>query len=96
MSSLQKAKDMYKLQKEAKRAKKELKKIHIEAEHKGVTVVIDAELNVVSVQIADDVPREKIAEYTKEAMNRAIKKAQVVAAERMQGVMGELGINQGA
>ena len=90
-----KAKDMYKLQKEAKRAKKQLRQIHIEAEHKGVTVTVDAELNVISIEVKDDVPRDKIAEYAKEALNRAIKKAQIVAAEKMQGVMGELGIGGG-
>ncbi|MEK7136928.1 MAG: YbaB/EbfC family nucleoid-associated protein [Patescibacteria group bacterium] len=91
---LQKVKDMYRLQKEAKRAKKELRTFHIEAEHKGVTVVVDGEQTVVSIVIAPDVPREFIPEYTKEALNRALKKAQIIAAEKMQGVMGELGIGQ--
>ena len=90
--SLQKVRDMYRLQRETKRVKKELKAIHIEAEHKGVTVTVDAEQAVVSIVIAEDVPREFIAESTKEALNRAMKKAQIVAAEKMQGIMGELGI----
>ena len=64
---LNKAKNMYRLQKEAKKVKKELKNIHIEAEHKGVTVVVDAEQKVVSVTISPDVPREHIGEYVKEA-----------------------------
>jgi DNA-binding protein YbaB len=89
---LGKAKDLYKLQREAKRAKKELRRIHVEAESKGVTVVIDAEMTIISVTIAPDVPREKIGEYVTDALNRAIKKAQIVAAEKMQGVMGELGL----
>ena len=85
---------MYRLQKEAKRVKKELRTIHIEAEHRGVTVTVDAEQTILSIVVASDVPREFIGEYVKEALNRALKKAQVVAAERMQGVMGELGIGQ--
>ena len=89
---LQKAKDMYKLQKEAKKIKKELKSIHIEAEHKGVTVTVTAEMQVVSIQIGADVPRERIGEYTQEALNRALSKAQIVSSEKMQGVMGELGL----
>ena len=89
---LQKVRDMYRLQRETKRVKKELRTIHIEAEHKGVTVTVDAEMTVVSIVVVPEVPRELIAEYTVEALNRALKKAQVVAAEKMQGVMGELGL----
>ena len=93
---LGKAKNMYRLQKEAKKVKKELKNIHIEAEHKGVTVVVDAEQKVVSVTINPEVPREHIGEYVKEATNRAMAKAQVIASEKMQGVMGEMGLGGGA
>ena len=91
----QKARDMYRLQREAKRVKKQLRTIHIEAEHKGVTVTIDAEQTVLSIVIAPEVPREFIADFVKEALNRALKKAQVIAAEKMQGVMGELGLGGG-
>jgi len=87
-----KARDMYWLQKQAKQAKKQLKSIHVEAECRGVTVVVDGEQKVVSVAIAPEVPREKIAEFLKDALNRALAKSQVVAAEKMQGVMGELGL----
>jgi DNA-binding protein YbaB len=93
--SFQKAKDMYKLQKEAKKIKKELKNMHIEAEHKGVTVTVSAEQKVIDIQIAPDVPHGKIGEYIKEALNRAMAKAQVVASEKMQGVMGEMGLGGG-
>jgi len=89
-----KAKDMYRLQKQAKQAKKELKHIHIEAEHRGVSVIVDGEQKVVSITIAPEVPREKIPEFLKDAFNRAMGKAQIVAAEKMQGVMGELGLGQ--
>lgn len=92
---LKKARDMYKLQKQAKQAKKALKNIHVEAECKGVTVVVDGEQKVVSIDIKPEVPREKIPEYSIDALNRANAKAQVVAAEKMQGVMGELGIGGG-
>lgn len=91
---LQKVRNMYRVQREAKKAKKELRAIHIEAEHHGVTVTIDGEQTVVNIVIDASVSRESIAEYTKEALNRALKKAQVIAAEKMQGVMGELGLGQ--
>ncbi len=83
------------MQKEAKRAKKALKNIHVEAECNGVKVVVDGEQKVVSIEIKPEVPREKIAEYLIDAFNRALAKSQVVAAEKMQGVMGELGIGGG-
>lgn len=91
---LQKVRNMYRVQREAKKAKKELRTIHIEAEHHGVTVTIDGEQTVLRIVIDAAVPRESIPEYTKEALNRALKKAQVIAAEKMQGVMGELGLGQ--
>jgi DNA-binding protein YbaB len=37
------------------------------------------------------VPRESLPELLKDALNRALKKAQVVSSERMQGLMGEMG-----
>jgi DNA-binding protein YbaB len=90
-----KARDMYRLQREAKRVKKELRNVHVEAEHHGVKVVVDGEQRVVSIAIAPDVPRGEIPAFLKEALNRALSKAQVVASEKMQGVMGELGLSAG-
>jgi DNA-binding protein YbaB len=83
---------MFRLQKEARKVKKELKKIHVEAQSKGVKVVVSAEMEVIEISIAPDVPREEIPVLLKDAFNRALKKAQVVSAERMQGVMGEMGL----
>ncbi len=83
---------MFKLQKQAKKIKKELKNIHVEAEAEGVLVVVNAEQEVVSIEIGEDVPRDRIPELLKDALNRAMKKAQVVAAEKMQGVMGQMGL----
>ena len=92
MPSFSQLKDMYRMQQEAKRVRKELSKIHIEAESNGVKVVVTAEQEVVSITIADDVPREAIAERTKDATNRGMKKAQLIASERMQGIMKEMGM----
>ena len=49
-----KLKDMYGLQKEAKKIKKELKGIHIEAEVDGIIVVIDGEMEVQEVKIPEE------------------------------------------
>lgn len=83
---------MFRLQREAKRVKKELKNIHVEAESSGVSVVVSAEMEVISISIEPDVPREKIADFLKDALNRAFKKAQIVSAEKMKGVMNEMGM----
>ena len=48
------AKDMYKLQKEAKRIKKELEKIHIFAESDGIKVTVAGDQSLVKVEILDD------------------------------------------
>jgi len=83
---------MFKLQKEAKKIKKELKNIHVEAEAEGVVVTVNAEQEIISITIAEDVSRDRIPELLKDALNRSLKKAQVVATEKMQGVMSQMGM----
>ena len=91
MPSFSQLKDMYKIQREAKRVKKELSRVQVEAESGGVKVIVNAEQEIVSITIADSVDRAHIPELLKDALNRALKKAQVVASERMQGIMGQMG-----
>ena len=71
---------------------KELRNIHVEAEASGVTVTVSASMEIVSIVIAPEVSRERIPALLTDALNRAIKKAQIVSAERMQGVMGQMGM----
>ncbi len=92
MVSLSHARDMFRLQQQAKKLKKELKNIHVEAEAEGVTVVVSAEQTVLSITVNPEVPRERIPALTVDALNRALKKAGVVSAERMQGIMGDMGL----
>ena len=92
MTSFKQAKDMFKLQKEAKRIRKELKNIHVEAESEGVMVVVNAEQEIVSIEIGESVERDRIPNLLKDALNRAMKKAQIVASEKMQSVMGQMGM----
>lgn len=96
MVNFSKMKDMYRLQKEAKRVKKELDAIHVEAEAQGVFVVVSAQQEIIEIRIADDVPHAQIGARVKDALNRALKKAQVVASEKMQAVMGEMGLGSAA
>lgn len=83
--------DMYKLQKEAKRIKKELANTHIFAEVDGVKVTVSGEQEIIEVEFLDESivgDAKRLAKAIKEASNKAFKKAQQVAAEKMKAVMG--------
>lgn len=93
MGFFDQAKDLYKLQKEAKKIKKELSKMHIEAEQDGIKVVINGEQTVISVDISEEARNNpKLESILAEAFNKALKKSQEVAAEKMKGIMGNLGL----
>lgn len=90
---MDKAKDLYKLQKQAKQIKNELKNIHIEAETDGVTVTVDGEQHFMEVVINESLAGDtkKISKAFIDASNKAIKKSQLIGAEKMKSVMGGLG-----
>ncbi|MCK5611874.1 YbaB/EbfC family nucleoid-associated protein [Candidatus Pacearchaeota archaeon] len=90
---MDKAKDLYKLQKQAKDIKKQLKKIHIEAEHGGVVITCDGEQHFVSAKVTEEFSgdNQKLANTFVEAANKAIKKSQQIGAEKMKDVMGDMG-----
>ncbi|MFA6458548.1 MAG: YbaB/EbfC family nucleoid-associated protein [Patescibacteria group bacterium] len=88
------ARDMYKLQKQAKQIKKELANIHVEAETDGVFVTVNGEMEMISTKIPDVMKTPENAEKLEAALvsagNKAIKKAQEIAAEKMKGVMADM------
>src|SRR5210317_1028131 len=88
-------KKIMELRKQAKDIQAKLKKIHIEAEDSKGTVKIklDAEQNVLSTEILVDIntiSKEDIQNAYVEAINKAIKKSQQIAAENMKGILGDL------
>ncbi len=89
-------KDMYKMQKEAKAIKKELAQIHVEAEVDGVVVLVSAEQELMSVEIPDELAsvdnKNKLQKAIVAATKKATKKAQEIAAEKMKGIMGQMGM----
>ena len=93
MGFMDQAKDLYKLQKQAKQIKKELKNIHIEAESDGVVLIADGEQNFIEAKIPEalsgDIKRLEKAFIT--AANKAVKKSQSIAADKMKDVMGDMG-----
>jgi len=80
------------MQRDAKRVRKQLKKVHVEAESAGVKVVVNGEQEVIRIEIAADVPKESLPALLMDTLNRALKKAQVVSAQHMQEVMGDMGL----
>lgn len=91
------AKDMYQLQKKAKEIKKQLANLHIEAEFEGVIITINGEQEVIDLKINEELlkpeNKTKLENALKTAFNKAIKKSQEIASEKMRGVMGDLGMN---
>ncbi|MDP2691638.1 MAG: YbaB/EbfC family nucleoid-associated protein [Candidatus Gracilibacteria bacterium] len=97
MGMFDQAKDLYKLQKQAKQIKDELGNIHIEATEGGVKVTINGEQHVISITVEQDQYSGKNAQLENDlvvAMNKAIKKSQAIAAEKMKAVMGGMGFGQ--
>ncbi len=93
-------KDLYKMQKQAKEMKKILKTIEVEAEEDGVLVVVNAAQDIVSVEIGESLlqpnNKKRIEKNILTALQRANKKAQEVAAEKMKPLMGQMGLPGGS
>ena len=93
-----KAKDLYRIQKEARRIKNELKNTHIEAETDGVTVTINGEQEVMKVEITDEAiqkaagKKKDLEEALEKSFNKAIKRSQQIGAEKMKAIMGDMNI----
>jgi len=94
MGMLDQAKNLYQLQRQAKEIKKDLKNTHIEAEVEGVIVIIDGEQEVISVTVSEEAHQNhrKLEENLVKAFNKAVKKSQQIAAEKMKPVIGGMGI----
>ena len=87
-----KAKDLYKLQKQAREIKKKLKNIHIEAESNGIVIIINGEQEVQKVTINEESMKNQkdLQSNLEKAFNKAIKKSQQIGAEMMKEVMGDM------
>ena len=90
------AQDLMKLQQQAQKIQDELSNTHIEAEIDGVVITVDAQLKVVTTVIEDESilkDKKKLEKAITDAVNKGMKKAQEIAADRMKGVMGQMGLN---
>ena len=90
------AQELMKLQQQAQKIQEELSNTHIEAEVDGVIVTIDGQLKVVTTVIEDESilkDKSRLEKAISEAINKGMKKAQEIAADRMKGVMSSMGLN---
>ncbi len=83
-----KVKQINDLRKKAKQLEQELDAEVIEVNYKGVTVTISAGLEIKSLD-TDGRSEDDI----RAAINKSIKEAQKLAAKRMRGQLGDLGLN---
>ncbi len=94
-----KAKEMMQLQQQMAKVKKDLANTHIEAEVDGLVVTIDGEMKVVAVTFEDKSligDEARLQKAIMEATNKGMKKAQEIAATKMQSVAKDMGIDLGA
>lgn len=90
------AKKMMQLQQEAMKVKKELENTIIEAEVDGLVISVNWEMRVEKVEFEDLKiiwNKEALEKAIMEAMNKWMKKAQEVAAEKMKWVMSQMWMN---
>lgn len=84
---LGKAKDLYKLKKQADEMKRIMASITVDVDHKGVELTMQGDQKVTRITI-DGEERDDV----KDAVNKAVKDSQKKAAKKMQGFAGDLGL----
>ena len=87
--------ELMKLQQQAQKVQAELDNIHIEAESQGFVITLNGQLKAIKVEIEDITllqDKAKLEAAALEAINKGMKKAQEIAAQKMQGVMCDLGL----
>jgi DNA-binding YbaB/EbfC family protein len=98
MVDFSKARELYDLQKKARKIQKELKDTEIEAKSADgwVTVVFNGEQHLTEINIAEEAlnPENKreLEKDMKNTISQAISRAQAHAAEKMRDIAGNLNI----
>lgn len=91
---LDKARDLYKLQKQARAIQKELKDTEVEASGADgeVTVVFNGEIHLVDIKIGESMletgKKRELEAALKKTISEAISRAQGIAAEKAKDLMG--------
>jgi DNA-binding YbaB/EbfC family protein len=93
-----KAKQLWKLQAEAKKIQAELREMHFDGVELGgkVRVVVNGEQKVEEIHIDDSLldpsEKESLSRFLKQAIGSAIGKSQQAAAQKMKSIAGDLGM----
>ncbi len=94
---LDKAKQLYQLQKKAREVQKELKETEIEAAGSGVKVIFNGAQHLISISVDQSLAaqgrKSELEQALKNVISEAMSRAQAVAADKTKGVMKELGMN---
>lgn len=98
MVDFSKARELYDLQKKARKIQKELKDTEIEAKSNDgwVTVVFNGEQHLTDIDIAEEAlkveNKRELEKDLKNTISQAIARAQAHAAEKMKEIAGNLNI----
>ena len=96
---LDKAKQLYQLQKKAKQVQRDLKNTEVEAKSTDglVTVVLSADQKIKSIEISDELmiveKKRELQDKIVRVVSEGLSRAQGVAAEKTKGLMGDMGMN---
>lgn len=93
------AKQLYQLQKKAKKVQKELKNTEVEARSAQgeVTVVLSADQKIKSIEINESIlgvdNKKELENTLVKVLSEGMSRAQAVAAEKSKALMGDMGLN---
>lgn len=96
---LDKAKQLYQLQKKAKEVQKILKNTEIEARSSDglISAVFSGDQKIKSIEIDDSVistdRKKELEEKLVRVISEGLSRSQAVAAEKAKGLMGDMGMN---
>jgi DNA-binding protein YbaB len=69
-----------------------LSEVMITEEKNGIKIIMDGNMNVKSIVIEKEMPKEELEKKITEVFNEAIKKTQRAMAEKMRGMGGIPGL----
>ena len=89
-----KLKQFQDLRSQAKTMQNALATEKVTAEKQGVTIEMNGNMEVLSIVISQDLPKEQLASICRDVFNDAVKKTQRVMAKKMQemGGLSNLGL----
>lgn len=96
---LDKAKQLYQLQKKAKEVQKELKNTEIEARSTDdlISVVMSADQKIKEIKISQEIlspaNKSELEDKLMKVISECLSRTQAVAAEKTKTLMGDMGLN---